>query len=99
LPSAARLKHLNARELEIKQKLLYKKRLERDYRQNNLIEFFNRPKEEGGMPANPLQAELLEAWDNPRYKVFTYTGANRCLGAEQLIYDPVKKRSVPVSEL
>lgn len=27
--------------------------------------------------ANPLQTKLLEAWDNPRYKVFIYSGANR----------------------
>jgi hypothetical protein len=27
--------------------------------------------------ANPLQKQLLEAWENPSYKVFTYTGGNR----------------------
>jgi hypothetical protein len=27
--------------------------------------------------ANPLQKALLEAWDNPAYKVFTLSGANR----------------------
>lgn len=27
--------------------------------------------------ANPLQKKLLEAWENPEYKVFTYTGGNR----------------------
>lgn len=26
---------------------------------------------------NPKQALILEAWKNPKYKVFTYTGANR----------------------
>ena len=26
---------------------------------------------------NPLQKKLLEAWDNPSYKVFTYSGGNR----------------------
>ena len=26
---------------------------------------------------NPPQAKLLEAWKNPQYKVFTYTGGNR----------------------
>lgn len=26
---------------------------------------------------NPLQVKLLEAWRNPKYKVFTYMGANR----------------------
>ena len=39
------------------------------HREGNLIEFFTRP--------NPLQKELLEAWLDPHYKVFTYTGANR----------------------
>ena len=43
------------------------------YEQNNLIEIFNTDK----MPANPLQAELLEAWGERVYKVFTYTGSNR----------------------
>ncbi len=27
--------------------------------------------------ANPPQQKLLEAWGNPKYKVFTYTGGNR----------------------
>ena len=92
MPSAARNKQIDARRLELKQKLLSAKRLERDYRRDNLIEFFNRPKEEGGMPANPLQAELLEAWDNSRYEVFTYSGANRlgkCLTYQTLIETPV----------
>jgi hypothetical protein len=30
-----------------------------------------------GFHPNPIQAELLEAWDDPRKKVFTFTGANR----------------------
>ena len=47
-----------------------------NHREKNKIMFFNKPKPEG-MPANPLQAELLEAWENQAYKVFTYTGANR----------------------
>ena len=78
--------------------LLEDERWKANYREKNKIEFFTKPKPEG-MPANPLQDELLEAWENPAYKVFTYSGANRCLGAEQLIYDPVEKRSVPVSKL
>jgi len=44
-----------------------------NYKHDNLIEFFNTK----AMPANPLQKELLEAWMEPRNKVFTYTGANR----------------------
>ena len=39
------------------------------YRKENEIEFFTRP--------NPRQEELLEAWDHPRFKVFTFTGGNR----------------------
>ena len=39
------------------------------YRQKNKIEFFTRP--------NPPQEELLEAWEIPRFKVFTFTGGNR----------------------
>ena len=27
--------------------------------------------------SNPLQKQLIEAWKNPAYKVFTYTGGNR----------------------
>ena len=61
-----------------------------DYRKANLLEFFNKPKGEPdfGMPANPLQLELLEAWENPIYKVFTFTGANR-IGKDQWVDDPV----------
>ena len=39
------------------------------YKEDNRIEFFTRP--------NPRQAELLEAWNVPQNKVFTYTGGNR----------------------
>lgn len=38
-------------------------------KKDNAIYYFNRP--------NPPQEELLGAWDNQDYKVFTYTGANR----------------------
>jgi hypothetical protein len=77
MPSAGRNKLLNDRKAQLLQKIIEQKRQIKDYRQNNLMEFFTKPKDEMGIPANPLQAELLEAWDNPRYKVFTYTGANR----------------------
>lgn len=43
------------------------------YEKDNLIEIFNTEK----MPANPPQAELLEAWTERKYKIFTYTGSNR----------------------
>jgi hypothetical protein len=77
MPSTARNKLLKDRKAQLIKKIIEQKRQIKDYRQANLIEFFNKPKEERGMPANPLQAELLEAWDNPLYKVFTYTGGNR----------------------
>ena len=77
MPSAARKKQVEARLREIKQEKIKLFQMQRDYKNSNLLEFFNRPKEEGGMPANPLQAELLEAWENPMYKVFAYTGSNR----------------------
>jgi len=57
-----RLKDLEAREVEIMRQM-------KSYRDDNKIEFFNRP--------NPLQEMLLNAWDNLHYKVFTFTGANR----------------------
>jgi hypothetical protein len=46
----------------------------RDYRQHNQIEFFDKAPNPG---PNPRQAEILEAWMDPSYKVFTYTGGNR----------------------
>lgn len=48
--------------------------------EQNRIYGFNRGKREGYpelREANPLQQRLLEAWDNPKFKVFTYTGGNR----------------------
>lgn len=53
------------------------------YRKENEIEFFTRP--------NPRQEELLEAWDHPRFKVFTFTGGNRigkCVLYQTLIDTP-----------
>ena len=45
---------------------------------DNRIEFFGLVNEERGFKGpNPLQKKLLEAWDNPHYKLFTYTGGNR----------------------
>ena len=60
---------------EIKAELLQIKLEKKEFKDNNLIYFFNAP--DSGLRANPPQSELLEAWDNPRYKVFTYTGGNR----------------------
>jgi len=77
MPTEARKKQIEARMTELKQERLKTLQQFNDYRSANLLEFFNKPKDEYGMPANPLQAELLEAWDNPVYKVFVYSGANR----------------------
>lgn len=64
------------------------------YKRENPIEFFTKP--------NPPQRLLLDAWDNPCYKVFVMCGGNRlgkCLGAETLIYDPIKNESIPVGDI
>lgn len=57
------------------------------YEHDNRIEFFgiSDPKRAAEHDAccrlfrgaNPKQREILEAWDNPKYKVFTYSGSNR----------------------
>lgn len=59
----------------------------------NRIVFFNSGRERNPdypelREANPLQKQLLEAWANEKYKVFTYLGANRigkCLTFQTLI--------------
>lgn len=57
-----RLKELEVKEVNILRDM-------NSYKDKNQIEFFTRP--------NPLQVELLKAWDDPLMKVFTFTGANR----------------------
>ena len=57
-----KLKALEIQEAELMSKMVA-------YKESNLIEFFDRP--------NPLQTKLLKAWDDPTYKVFTFTGGNR----------------------
>ncbi len=44
-------------------------KLKTKYMKDNKIFFFNTP--------NPLQAQILDAWDNDLYKTFGMTGANR----------------------
>ena len=44
------------------------------YQESNLIEFFDKEPNPG---PNPRQAEILEAWSEKFYKVFTFTGGNR----------------------
>jgi len=58
----AELKEITAKEVALKERLL-------KYQKDNAIEYFTRP--------NPPQRKLLEAWLNDKYKVFTFTGANR----------------------
>lgn len=48
------------------------------YINDNRIEFFGIVDEAAGLKGpNPAQKQLLEAWEDPNYKVFTFTGANR----------------------
>jgi len=52
------------------------------------------------MPANPLQAEVLSAWEDPYYKIVTFTSGNRggkCLTREAMIDTPT--RSIKLGEL
>jgi hypothetical protein len=57
-------------------------------------------------PPNPVQKQILEAWDNPKYKVFTATGANRigkttieCIIGESVLYGewPWSGKKIPFS--
>lgn len=57
-----KLKEIKAKKLEILRK-------KQRYIKDNRIFYFNRP--------NPLQAEIIRAWEDPTYKIFTMTGANR----------------------
>jgi len=91
--SAKTLKH--QRLIELKQKKLELLRAKGRYQSDNLIEFFNNSLEpllDGTfLKANPKQQILLDAWKNPLYKVFTFTGANRigkCLTYNTLIETP-----------
>ena len=80
-----RYKELETKELMAMHKL-------KVYRDENLIEFFNRP--------NPLQARLLEAWDDQSFKVFTFCGANRigkCLSYFSRLDTPHGR--IPIGEL
>tara|TARA_Y100000310_G_C20693201_1_gene823747 strand:- start:2383 stop:3930 length:1548 start_codon:yes stop_codon:yes gene_type:complete len=70
---------IEAEEKKLKLQLIENLEWEKKYEEDNLIEFFDGSNAElAGYPgANPLQAELLEAWLDPSLKVFTYCGANR----------------------
>ena len=88
---------------ELKRKKLELLKQQAAYQQDNLIEFFNNPERplmDGSfLKPNLKQALLLEAFKNPKYRLYTYTGANRCLGGETKIYDPVKNAYLTVSEI
>ena len=58
---------------EIRLKQIENARLRKLHVAENKVEVFNTPE----LPANPLQAELIQSWDDPTYTIFTYTGANR----------------------
>ena len=77
MPSEAKKNKLREQIEAIKRKKIETLQLMTEIRSKNLIKFFNKPKSEQGIPANPLQAELLEAWNEPQYKVFVYSGSNR----------------------
>lgn len=63
---------------ELKLRYAQKTKQRRSYETDNRLEFFGVVDEARGFKGtNPLQKQLIEAWDNPYYKVFTYTGANR----------------------
>jgi len=66
---------------ELKRKKLELLKQQAAYQQDNLIEFFNNPERplmDGKvMMPNPKQAMLLEAFKNPKYRIFSYTGGNR----------------------
>lgn len=66
-------KSIEEQKRELKLKKLELLRWNKQYEQDNKIKFFNTVK----LPANPLQAELIEAFHDPTYTIFTYTGANR----------------------
>lgn len=68
---------------ELEEKIAERAKLREQIETQHRIYFFTKP--------NPPQAELLEAWDDARYKVFTYTGGNRsgkCLTYQTLIDTP-----------
>ena len=69
-----RLKKLKAEKINVAQSIL-------EYRQKNYIEFFDTPPNPG---PNPKQAQILEAYPDPNFKVFGMSGGNR-LGKTHLL--------------
>ncbi|KKN49411.1 hypothetical protein LCGC14_0643010 [marine sediment metagenome] len=87
---------IEAEEKRVKLKLIENLEWENDYQKKNPIYFFDA---EGRPGPNPRQKDIIEAWLDPFYKTFTFTGGERCLGSETKIYDPVKKENIEISEI
>ncbi len=49
----------------------------KNYRDRNKLLFFKPDGKPGELRQNPSQRKLIEAWKNPIYKVFVYSGGNR----------------------
>lgn len=103
---------------ELKLEKLHWLRERKKYEEDNKIEFFgikdparaNRHKDccKIGRGANPRQQEVIDAWRNAYYKVFTVTGSNKfgkttiltVLGVSSMIgYFPWDERRTPISKL
>jgi len=69
-----RLKKLKARKIDLQRRMV-------DYREGNLLEFFDKAPNPG---PNPKQAQVLEAFLDPFYKTFGMSGGNR-LGKTTLL--------------
>lgn len=65
----ADLEQISTRQEEILREIAAEQRKFAEYKQKNKLEYFTKP--------NPPQKKLLEAWADPSYKVFTFTGGNR----------------------
>lgn len=92
-------KELNAKELKFL-------KIKAKYESENKIEFWTPPpigwkpdKNKLSHYHNPAQAKLIKAWTQRHHDTYTFTGGNRCLGAEVEIYDPIKKTKIPISQI
>lgn len=66
--------------LELKRRKLEALQAQLKFQEDNILEYFNSsyPLVDGTyMRPNPPQQQLLDAWPNRNYKVFTFSGANR----------------------
>ena len=67
----------NKKAKELLDQLSRLKAQNKKYYDQNKLYFFKPDAPKGKLRQNPLQRELIEAWDNPYYRVFAYTGGNR----------------------